>query len=110
MYRINVYIPSTHLEIVKSAMFAVGAGRIGTYDQCCWQVEGQGQFRPLEGNQAFLGETNQLEVVCEYKVEMVCEGPFVKAAIKAMLASHPYEEVAYDVSLAVDPLTLAPGG
>jgi len=106
MYRINVYIPSTHLDVVKSAMFAAGAGRIGLYDQCCWQVEGQGQFRPLEGNQAFVGETNQLETVLEYKVEMVCEEAFIKAVIKAMVAAHPYEEAAYDISLAIDPATL----
>ncbi len=106
MYRINVYIPSTHVEIVKSAMFTAGAGRMGAYDQCCWQVEGRGQFRPLEGNQAFLGRTNQLEAVSEYKVEMVCEDALIKAVIKAMLTAHPYEEAAYDISLAIDPLTI----
>ena len=106
MYRINVYIPSTHLEVVKNAMFAAGAGRIGTYDQCCWQVEGLGQFRPLAGNQAFVGETNQLEQVPEYKVEMVCTDAVIKAVIQAMMSAHPYEEVAYGVSLAIDPSSI----
>lgn len=87
-------------------MFDAGAGRIGLYDQCCWQVEGQGQFRPLEGNQAFVGETNQLEVLAEYKVEMVCDKTLIKGVLTAMHLAHPYEEVAYDISLAIDPATL----
>jgi hypothetical protein len=106
VYRINVYIPSSHLETVKNAMFDAGAGRIGLYDQCCWQIEGQGQFRPLEGNQAFVGETNQLEVLAEYKVEMVCDKTLIKDVLAAMHLTHPYEEVAYDISLAIDPATL----
>ena len=87
-------------------MFDAGAGRIGLYDQCCWQVEGLGQFRPLEGNQAFVGETNQLEVLTEYKVEMVCDKTLIKDVLAAMHLAHPYEEVAYDISLAIDPATL----
>ena len=106
MYRINVYIPSTHLDVVKLAMFAAGAGRIGLYDQCCWQVKGQGQFRPLEGNQAFVGETNQLEKVSEYKVEMVCEADAIRAVLDQMKASHPYEEPAYDVYRLIDETSL----
>jgi len=82
---------------VKSAVFAVGAGRIGDYDSCCWQVLGQGQFRPLEGSQPYLGQTGSVESVPEYRVELVCEAQFIKAAVEAMIAAHPYEEPAWDV-------------
>jgi len=97
MYRINVYIPSTHLESVKNAMFQAGAGRIGCYDRCCWQSEGLGQFRPLDGNQAFIGETGREEQVPEFKVEMVCNHEVIQDVIAAMKAAHPYEEPAFDV-------------
>ena len=107
MYRINVYIPSTHLEVVKNAMFSAGAGRIGAYDQCCWQVEGLGQFKPLAGNQAFVGQTNKLEQISEYKVEMVCEDDVIKAVLQVMLSAHPYEEVAYDINLVIDPSSIS---
>ncbi|EAT11548.1 NGG1p interacting factor NIF3 [Bermanella marisrubri] len=102
MHRINVYIPATHLEQVKLAMFEAGAGRIGNYDRCCWQIAGQGQFRPLEGNNAFIGETGQLELVEEYKVEMVVADEHVNAVIAAMQQAHPFEEPAYDVYKPVD--------
>jgi len=78
-------------------LFLAGAGRIGDYDSCAWQCEGQGQFRPLDGSQPFLGHSGQLERVSEYRVELVCEDSVIKAAIAALRLAHPYEEPAYDV-------------
>lgn len=95
--KIEFYVPETHLEQVKSAMFEAGAGRVGDYDSCAWQTLGHGQFRPLEGSAPYLGQQGQVEQVAEYKVEMVCESGLVDAVIEAMKAAHPYEEVAYCV-------------
>lgn len=97
MYKVCVYVPESHLEAVKQALFGAGAGRLGAYDQCCWQVPGQGQFRPLAGANPFLGEVGQLESVVEYRVELVCADDCIRAAISALRAAHPYEEPAFDV-------------
>jgi hypothetical protein len=97
MYKLCFYVPESHLEDVKLAVFAAGAGRIGDYDCCCWQVSGEGQFRPLEGSQPFLGQQGSVEQVPEYRVEMVCDRPYIKAVVEALLAAHPYEEPAWDV-------------
>lgn len=97
MYKLCFYVPESHLEEVKAAVFRTGAGRIGEYDSCCWQVLGQGQFRPLEGSQPFLGEQGQIEQVPEYKVELVVQRALVAAAVAALKAAHPYEEPAYQV-------------
>ncbi len=97
MYKLCFYVPESHLETVKTAVFAAGAGRIGEYDSCCWQVPGQGQFRPLDGSAPFLGQQGVVEVVAEYRVEMVCEAAFIQAAMAALLAAHPYETPAWDV-------------
>jgi hypothetical protein len=97
MYKLCFYVPESHLEQVKSAVFAAGAGRIGDYDSCCWQVLGQGQFRPLAGSRPFLGQHDTVETVAEYRVELVCEAQFVGAAVMALVEAHPYEEPAWDV-------------
>ncbi|SDK70369.1 YqfO family protein [Microbulbifer yueqingensis] len=97
MYKLCIYIPETHLEEVKQAVFATGAGRIGDYDSCCWQVAGSGQFRPLEGSQPFIGQAGEVERVPEYRVEMVCADKLVDAALAAMREAHPYEEPAFDL-------------
>ena len=102
MYKITFFVPVTHVENVKTALFAAGAGRIGDYDACAWQVLGVGQFRPLPGANPFLGEVGVIEAVAEYRVELVCADDCLKAAVAALRASHPYEEPAYDVVHLVD--------
>lgn len=102
MYKLCFFVPETHLETVKAAVFEAGAGRIGDYDQCCWQVKGEGQFRPLSGSQPFLGTQGVLENVAEYRVEMVMEKSCAKAVLAALKESHPYEEPAYDVMALVE--------
>ena len=97
MYKLSFYVPESHAEVVKHACFDAGAGRIGDYDSCAWQVLGQGQFRPLPGSSPFIGEHDQLQYVAEYKVEMVCEASSIRAVVQALIDAHPYEEPAYDV-------------
>lgn len=80
---------------MKQAVFAAGAGRIGLYDACSWETAGQGQFRPLEGSEPFLGQTGEIEKVPELRVEMVCSEACLARAVAALRASHPYEEPAF---------------
>lgn len=95
MYLLVFYVPETHLEQVKLAVFRAGAGAMGDYDSCCWQVKGLGQFRPVGGASPFLGKVGALEYVDEYRVEMVLEDGVKTAVVSALLLAHPYEEVAY---------------
>lgn len=97
MYKLSYFVPATHLEATKQALFDAGAGRIGDYDCCCWQVLGQGQFRPLPGSQPFLGSEGEIETVAEYRVELVVEERLARAAVDALRAAHPYEEPAFDL-------------
>lgn len=96
MYKICFFVPMEHAEAVKSAMFDAGAGRIGRYDCCCWQVEGTGQFRPLPGSTPFIGTAGHLERVRELKIEMVCEDDRLPDSVAALRSAHPYETPAYE--------------
>lgn len=98
MFKLVFFVPVSHLEEVKAAIFATGAGRIGDYEHCAWEVLGQGQFRPLMGSNPFIGSQGSLEIVAEYRVELVCKESLIPAAIAALRASHPYEEPAFDVT------------
>ena len=97
MYQLTFYVPVTHLEQVKNALFKAGAGKIGDYDCCAWQVLGTGQFRPLSGSTPFLGALEQLHSVAEYKVEMVCANAYIKTVLQVLIAQHPYQTPAYSV-------------
>jgi hypothetical protein len=97
LFKLCFYVPTGNVEAVKSAVFVAGAGRIGNYDCCAWQVLGEGQFRPLAGSNPHIGQLDQIERVAEYRVEMVCEEACLAAALTALRTAHPYEEPAIDV-------------
>lgn len=98
-YKLIFYVPESHVELVKEAVFATGAGQQGNYDQCCWQTLGVGQFRPLPGSQPFIGNDHILEQVAEYRVELLCDECHLDAAVAALCLAHPYEEPAFDIVL-----------
>ncbi len=99
MYSLSYYIPVDDHERVKQALFASGAGRIGNYSDCCWQVLGRGQFRPVAGARPAIGHPEQLEKLAEYKVEMVCADERIKQVVETLLREHPYEQPAYSLCL-----------
>ncbi len=96
MYKLSFYAPVDQVEDVKSALFAVGAGRMGNYDSCCWQVLGQGQFRANEASQPFVGAKGVVERIPEFKVEMVVEDHLIQVALQVLRQVHPYEEPAFE--------------
>ena len=97
MYKLAFFVPDSHVEVVKDAVFAAGGGRIGDYDHCAWQVPGSGQFRPLDGSQPFIGEAGRVERVEEWKVELVVCDALIGDVVAALKLSHPYETPAYEV-------------
>lgn len=97
------FVPQADAEAVKLAVFEAGAGRIGNYERCAWQVEGTGQFLGGAGTQPVIGESGRLESVTELRVETVCPTQHVGAVVAALRAAHPYEEPAFDLYPLLDP-------
>lgn len=97
LLKLVIYVPESHVEKVRSAIHAAGAGVIGNYDECSFSVTGQGRFRGLDGSDPFLGKPGQVETVKEVRLETVLPTGLKKQVLKAMHDSHPYEEVAYDL-------------
>lgn len=99
MYKIIVYIPESHLEAVKTAMFTAGAGQYpgDCYDHCSWQVLGEGQFRPIHDANPTIGQIGEITRVPEWRVEMVAPREKIQAIMAACKQAHPYEVVAYDI-------------
>ncbi|HKK47511.1 MAG TPA: NGG1p interacting factor NIF3 [Alkalispirochaeta sp.] len=97
MFKLVFFVPREHVDAVKVAVFDAGAGGYEKYDSCSWQAEGIGQFRPIAGSDPFIGSFGDVERVAEYRVEVLCRNEVVRPAIRALIDSHPYEEVAYEV-------------
>ncbi len=96
MYKLIYYVPESHLESTKLAIFAAGAGGIGNYEHCAWQILGTGQFKPVKGAQPFIGELDTLEQLPEWRVETIVPENQAREVAQALKASHPYEEPAFE--------------
>ena len=67
MLKLIYYVPESHLATTKLAIFEAGAGGIGNYEHCAWQVKGIGQFKPIKGANPFLGQLDELGSVENYR-------------------------------------------
>ncbi len=105
LYKIAVYTPVDAADAVMHAAAEAGAGHIGKYSHCSFQVRGTGTFLPREGAQPAIGSVGQLERVEELRIEMVVQQRELEGVIAAVLHAHPYEEVAYDVYALKNPGT-----
>ncbi len=97
LLKLVTFVPLSHVDEVRSALGRAGAGWIGNYSECAFQVQGEGTFRPLEGANPFIGKLGELEYVDEVRLETILPAELAERVVKAMLAAHPYEEVAYDL-------------
>ena len=81
----------------RAAVFRAGGGRIGDYERCSWSTRGEGTFLGGEGTNPAVGEAGREERVAELRVETVVPAERARAVVEALLAAHPYEEVAFDL-------------
>jgi dinuclear metal center YbgI/SA1388 family protein len=95
--KLVTYVPASHSDKVREAVFEAGAGHIGNYDSCSFNTNGKGTFRGNENSNPFIGEKGKLSFEDEVKVEVIFEAFKEPAILKNLLANHPYEEVAFDV-------------
>lgn len=97
LYKLVVFVPESHHEQVLEAIWRSGAGEIGNYSHCSFNIKGTGTFVPGSGTDPFIGEQGQLEKADEIRIETIVPYSIHRKAVQAMLKAHPYEEVAYDL-------------
>ncbi|ANE47333.1 hypothetical protein SY83_14840 [Paenibacillus swuensis] len=97
LYKLVVFVPETHHAQVLEALFQAGAGHIGNYSHCSFNINGKGTFKPQEGASPFTGQLGKLEETDEVRIEVLVPDNVHRKVVQAMLKAHPYEEVAYDL-------------
>ena len=95
--KLATFVPEAHAEKVREAIFSAGAGMIGNYSSCSFNAAGQGTFLAQAHAHPFIGEIGKLHVENEIRIETVFPQFIEQSVIKALIAAHPYEEVAYDI-------------
>jgi hypothetical protein len=97
VFKLVWFVPHEALDATRDAVFGAGAGRIGAYERCSWYTEGTGTFLPGGGAQPTIGHVGKEERVPELRVETVVPAAAVNDVVAALIAAHPYEEVAFDL-------------
>ncbi|RPH33647.1 MAG: Nif3-like dinuclear metal center hexameric protein [Bacteroidales bacterium] len=97
LVKVIAFVPSNMAEKVRQAMFDAGAGSIGNYDCCSYNIEGKGTFRASEGTNPYVGNIGELHFEPETRIEVIVQKARLSKVIREMILAHPYEEVAYDI-------------
>ncbi len=97
LLKLVTFAPIKHADIVRNALFLAGAGCIGNYDSCSYNLQGEGTFRALESATPFVGSKNTIHNEPETRIETIFPKHLENKIIDALLKAHPYEEVAYDI-------------
>lgn len=95
--KLITYCPSAQAEAVRNALFEAGAGCIGGYDACSYNLQGTGTFRAGNDCHPFCGQRGELHLEPETRIEVIYESRIEAALVAALIAAHPYEEPAYDL-------------
>ena len=97
LHKFVVFVPTNSTESVREAIFKAGAGVIGNYDSCSFNLTGTGTFKAGEDAKPFVGKLNTFHEESEIRIETVVPSHLTKKVINAMVLAHPYEEPAYDI-------------
>ncbi|CAM3960839.1 Nif3-like dinuclear metal center hexameric protein [Paenibacillus alkaliterrae] len=97
LYKLVVFVPESHHEQVLEAVWRSGAGEVGNYTNCSFNMKGTGTFIPGQGTDPFVGTQGKLEKADEIRIETIVPYSVHRKTVQALLKAHPYEEVAYDL-------------
>lgn len=97
MLKLVMYVPQGFEDALKEAVFAAGAGHLGAYSECAWQVLGTGQFRPSETARPAIGVRGEITQVSEWRIEVLVPEARKETVIDALRRAHPYEEPAFEL-------------
>jgi dinuclear metal center YbgI/SA1388 family protein len=97
LLKLITFVPQLHAFAVRQAMFDAGAGSIGNYDSCSYNMEGFGTFRANENAKPFVGEVDKLHSESEMRIEVILPAYNKSKVLKALVETHPYEEPAFDI-------------
>ena len=96
-YKIETYLPIEALDNIKNALYKLGVGKIGNYENCMSWYPITSSWKPIDGAQPYLGNVGEIEFAPEYKLEFRCEENMIEEAIQTIKDNHPYEEVGINV-------------
>jgi len=102
LVKIVATVPESEADNLREAIGRAGAGKVGNYVHCSFSSRGTGRFMPQDGANPAIGQVGHLEQVKEERIEVICEITKAKDVVKAIRATHSYEEPAIDIYPLID--------
>jgi dinuclear metal center YbgI/SA1388 family protein len=96
--KLTTYVPSAQAEEVRMALFAAGAGEIGNYTNCSFNIVGTGSFNGNEASNPVVGEKGVTRFEEEVQIGVTFQKHIEASVLNALFKAHPYEEIAYEVT------------
>jgi dinuclear metal center YbgI/SA1388 family protein len=96
-YKLIIFVPESHLDIVSNELFKHNTGIIGNYTNCSFRTSGTGTFKGSKESKPLVGEKEKFEKIEEIKLEVIIDSWKLTPVLQAVKKVHPYEEIAYDV-------------
>jgi dinuclear metal center YbgI/SA1388 family protein len=95
--KLTTYVPENAAEEIRAALFQAGAGHIGNYSHCSFNLQGEGTYLGNEHSDPTIGQKGKLETVGEHFISVIFEKHQESKILQALDDTHPYEEIAYDI-------------
>ncbi len=98
IYKLTTYVPDVNAEKIRKALFVAGAGNIGNYDECSFNISGKGTYKGNENSNPKIGVKGEFHTENETQISVTFEKHLESKILKTLFTNHPYEEVAYEVT------------
>jgi dinuclear metal center YbgI/SA1388 family protein len=98
IYKLTTYVPHASVKSVTDSLFKAGAGSIGNYEECSFEVKGQGSFKGNENSTPVIGSRGTKHIEPETQIHLTFEKHLKSKILQTLFENHPYEEVAYEIT------------
>ena len=96
--KLVTYVPISNVEEVRNALFEKGAGTIGNYSNCSFNIKGSGSFKGNNESNPVIGKKGEVRFEDEIQIGITFQAHLHNEILKTLFESHPYEEVAYEIT------------
>ena len=96
--KLVTYVPKSNADSLRTALFEAGAGNIGNYNNCSFNTEGFGTFKGNESSNPVIGKKGELQKEQEIQLNITFQKYLESKILKTLFKTHPYEEVAYEIT------------
>ncbi|WP_111308078.1 Nif3-like dinuclear metal center hexameric protein [Confluentibacter sediminis] len=96
--KLTTFVPINEAEKLRQSLFNAGAGSIGNYNDCSFNVDGIGTFNGNEHSNPTIGEKGRTHLEKETQINITYAKHLESQILQTLFKTHSYEEVAYEIT------------